>query len=67
MTEEILFDPRDAELVGQYNWRIERQPDGRAYAQATTHGKGRKTIRMHRLIMGDPVGKVIDHINGNGR
>lgn len=36
---------------------------GKGYAYRK---REKKTLLMHRLIMGEPVGHVIDHMNGNG-
>lgn len=61
-----LIDDEDLMLVSGYNWFA--HSDGyRYYASAniTINGK-RKTLKMHRLIMGNPYGKEIDHINHNG-
>jgi hypothetical protein len=59
---EATIDAEDAELVGQYNWCL-------SGGYVNTHlplGNGkRRTLHLHRLVMGDPEGKFIDHRNGN--
>lgn len=64
----VLFDDEDAELVSKHKWWI--TPQGYAVTKIKrTDGlkkdKGRRTIGMHRLILGDPDSPVIDHINRN--
>lgn len=79
MTKEIeltqnqvaLVDNEDYNFLMQRKWQAHK--DGNTfYARYNLYigmidGKEkRKTIRMHRLIMAVPKGKIIDHINGNG-
>ena len=56
---EILFDSKDFDIIKQSSWFIH----GGRYATATT-GVFRK-ISAHRLLMGNPKNKQVDHINGN--
>lgn len=51
-------EDEDVETVSGLQWRF----DGR-YAYAD--GSETRKIYMHRLIMGNPVGLQVDHINGN--
>lgn len=53
-----IIDATDLGIVRPYTWSV----NGR-YAQGY---RGNTVIRMHRLIMGDPKGMVVDHINGDG-
>lgn len=53
----FIVDKENYEWLNKYKWRD--HPDG--YAQAYINGT---VISMHRLIMGDPKGEMIDHING---
>ena len=59
----VLVSPEDEHLLSAYRWtavrggylnRMYRAADGR-----------QRLISMHRQIMGDPVGKEVDHINGD--
>lgn len=52
-------DDSDFEWLNQYSWHL-----CRGYMQ-TTVGKrpNRRNLYMHRLIMGEPEGMQIDHIN----
>ena len=52
----FIFDKEDYDKIKEYCWCI----DGNNYAQS-----GATKIRVHRLIMGFPEGKVVDHINHN--
>lgn len=62
----MTIDDRDFELLNKYRW----YRDSYGYAVATlpvseqVKGKS-KRIKAHRLIMGSPVSKSIDHINHN--
>lgn len=52
-----LVDDADFEWLNQWKW---------CYGNNEAHRNGGgKWIKMHRLIMGSPVDKVVDHINGN--
>lgn len=61
-----VVDDEDAALVSQHKWQLwERGP----YRYAMTHVRknGKNTgLSMHRLIMGEPAGQLIDHIDGDG-
>lgn len=61
----ILADDADAALLNQYGWYVVKAGDGRLYAQAREPGTG-KRVKMHRLLMAPPKGKVVHHINNNG-
>jgi hypothetical protein len=52
-----LVDDEDFELVNKYAW--ERHAQG--YARMNSYHKPR--LMMHRLIMGSPSGRQVDHIN----
>ena len=60
----ILYDESDYDLISQYRWRIDA--DGYAIADTKKVKGEKKTIKMHRLILGltDPKIKV-DHIYFN--
>ena len=62
-----LVDPEDVPLVRGFRWKVLHRLHGWAsYAVTQTQGD-RKTLRMHRVILGvsDPR-VVVDHINRNG-
>ena len=56
--QPFYFDIEDYDKIKEYKWRISL--DGYVVSAAT---KDHKEIRMHRLIMDCPKGKVVDHIN----
>lgn len=55
------IDTSDFEVVANYSWSVGDQGGGFFYARAWVDGK--KTF-LHRLLMGSPKGKRVDHING---
>ncbi len=57
-----LIDEEYAEIVLQYRWHP-KQSLNTQYATTQTHGRH---VRLHRLIMGEPIGIFVDHINGDG-
>lgn len=58
-----LVSPEDAELVSAFAWRLGTG----GYALA--HGRGshatRRNVAMHRIVMGEPKGVQVDHIDRN--
>lgn len=61
-TTFALVDDADYEWLSQWKWQLHR--DGYAYRMTTVKGK-RKHVKMHRLIMGEPKGKHVDHRDNN--
>ena len=59
---EVLIDAEDMDLLLKYKWWIARKQNN--YMMVYTQVK-RKTIPIHRLIMGAKPGQIIDHINRN--
>jgi len=59
-----LVDAEDFDLVAKHKWFL--HPGGYAYASPWNGSrKNRKNIVMHRLIMGFPTKKDVDHKNRN--
>lgn len=58
-----LVDEADAELVTVHRWRAMESQSGRLYAYTVI---GRKTVFMHRLILGTGDGFDTDHRNRDG-
>lgn len=62
----VLVDQEDADRYGSQKWFPSRQPDGRVYAQTHRMVDGRKgKVSLHRLILGEPAGLYVDHVNRN--
>ena len=59
----VLLDDDDVELVSQHKWWI--TPQGYACTKIRRDDGSRRTIGMHRLILGDPETAATDHINRN--
>lgn len=59
-----LVDECDLQSVSQHVWHIARGGRTRVPVAVATNIGGR-TVRMHRLILNPPYGKVVDHINGD--
>lgn len=61
-----LVDDDIYEQVNGRHWRLVKVTNGAFYVAWKTH-KDRKDVNvyLHRLVMGEPKGKMVDHINGN--
>lgn len=64
-----MVDDEDFEWLNQFKWHV----SGNGYATNTRYirGSGRRNQKsvntyMHRMIMANPQGKKIDHIDGDG-
>lgn len=63
-TYEVLLDFQDVLTVAKYHWHAigkKKWP----YIRGRSSETGLKSVAIHQLIMGFPVGMVIDHINHN--
>ena len=61
-----VIDAADVPLVEGFNWCADVRPSA-VYAARGKMKNGRmKIIRLHRVLMGDPDGLEIDHVDGNG-
>lgn len=56
--DSFIFDTADLPIVLAHKWSIEDS----GYVQTMVHGKH---IRLHTQLFPVPVGKVVDHINGD--
>ena len=62
-----MVDDEDYKRLAGYKWFAVRYERGYYAQRADKDGKGRhRNVRMHREILGEPKGKIIDHINHNG-
>lgn len=61
--KQCILDEEDFYYYSQWKWQINNS----GYVRRTLKqaGKPDKTVYLHRLIMMPPIGKEIDHINGN--
>lgn len=59
-----VVDDEDFDLVSQRKWRTQRSADGRRFYVVS--GKGKHTVRMHRLVMGVESELYVDHRDSNG-
>ena len=60
-----IIDNEDLPLVAAYKWHACKY--GHVwYAEGHTPRPNRKTIRMHRIVIGAKKGQAVDHKNGNG-
>ena len=62
---KIEIDDEDAGRVMAHSWWVSSSPeiDGHVLCFSTKIGK--KIIKLHRFLMGDPPGLVVDHWDGN--
>lgn len=60
---KVLIDDGDLALVQQHKWWF--TPQGYACTKVNRGDGTRRTIGMHRIILGDPPSPAIDHINRN--
>jgi hypothetical protein len=58
----VAIDVEDIDKIKNYCWSAKKDSATRVYARARERGTKRFTL-MHRIIMGEPNGKLIDHIN----
>ena len=72
-THHVLLDDEDYDrVIAEGKWHIHKsyRREGVFYVERSTprykNGK-RKTIGLHRFIVDAPKGKMVDHINGDGR
>jgi len=71
-THHVLLDDEDYDrVVAEGKWYINKSYRREVFyvMRKTPRGENgkQKTIHLHRFIMDAPKGKVVDHINGDGR
>ena len=54
----VLLNASDVPVVAKYQWTVGTH----GYV---THGSGEKQVLMHRLLLGNRPGTLVDHINRN--
>jgi len=60
--QEAIIDAEDAELVEKYNWCLTR---GYVVTGRLASSGKQRLLYLHRLVMGEPEGKAVDHRKGN--
>lgn len=63
--KRVLIDKADIEKIKPFKWTIKKDKRNFYIRAYTREGSQRKHIQLHRLIMGFPYNKQIDHINRN--
>ena len=64
---EAVIDASDLPLVKDFNWCTNVGASRSIYAARADCSSGKQRIvYLHRVLMGDPDGMVVDHIDGNG-
>jgi hypothetical protein len=63
---EAVIDAADVPLVARWNWCAKRQRNVIYAKRKATLLNGTREVRMHRVIMGEPLGLEVDHIDGDG-
>lgn len=57
----VQLDEEDLPLVGTWRW----YQHSAGYAAGRGPGRRPQRVFLHRLVMGSPVGKLVDHRNGD--
>jgi hypothetical protein len=58
-----IVDPDDYRKLSQYNWQLYESESKNYYAVRL---EGMKIVRMHRVVINAPAGKIVDHRDGEG-
>lgn len=59
-------DASDVHLIDGYNWAVMPGKSAIYAVRSIWTDKGSRSVFMHRTIMGEPDGKFVDHIDGDG-
>jgi hypothetical protein len=63
---EAVIDTADVPLLEGWNWQA-GVDENTVYAMRNARSNGRwRKIQMHRVLLNDPDGLVVDHIDGDG-
>lgn len=60
-----LVDDEDFDMLSKFKWRAYQNPHYQHLIYAITTTSKRKTLRMHRHILGAKKGEIVDHQNHN--
>ena len=58
----IQLDKEDIRFVTRYTWSLDKRG---VFHRGTTEGGVYKSYLLHREIMGNPIGKIVDFSNGD--
>jgi|SRR6185369_12423163 len=61
---ETVVDDADGDALLQFKWYVMLNPKPRAARHVRENGKSRHVF-LHRWLLGEPAGLVVDHINGD--
>ena len=62
LEHDAIVDAADFRAVNAYPWVVQVVHGKYVYAKARIEGR---PVLMHRFLLDEPEGKVVDHINGN--
>jgi hypothetical protein len=62
---KVEVDDEDADRITAYSWWVSSSPETDGHVVCFSAKIGRKIVKLHRFIMGDPDRMVIDHWDGN--
>ena len=63
---EAIIDASDVSLVEGFNWYAHANRNAVYAVRMDNTGPKPRLVRMHRVILGDPEGMVVDHQDTNG-
>ena len=63
---EAIIDAADVPLISAWNWTTVVGRSNIYAFRSYWADKNKRTLYLHRAIMGEPEGFQVDHINGNG-
>jgi hypothetical protein len=61
----VEVDDEDAERVSAYSWWVSSSTEIDCHVICFSAKINKKITKLHRFIMGDPIGLVVDHRDGN--
>jgi hypothetical protein len=62
---KVQIDEEDADRVTARSWWVSSAPEVDGHVLCFSARIGKKIIKMHRFIMGNPENYIVDHINGD--
>ena len=62
---KVEIDDEDAERVLAHSWWVSSSPEVDGHVVCFSTRIDKKIVKLHRFLMGNPLGLVIDHYDGN--